>query len=548
LRDPAIVDQHVRRLLDDPRARTQARRFFADWFQFDRLDHIQPDLTRFPLWRPELADDMRAESLLLIDDVIWNRQRPLTELLTASHSFLTPRLARHYKLPAAAPPAAEAGTVATESPPPRITDSVVAWYRFEGDGDIVRDLSPTGAHLRIADTSTVAWSTDGLTLHAPSLIRSDGPAVDLIETLKKARSLTAEAWVTPATLSQAGPARILTLSKDAGSRNLTLGQDGRRWQVRLRTTTTDRNGQPSLTSGDDTVTLSPTHVVYTRDPAGRARLYINGEPRGESTPLGDFTTWDTGFQLVLGNEGSRDRPWLGTLHQIALYDRALIPEEIRQNHAAGPRGHGQLEDNSTSRRVDLAHAPARRGLLTHGSVLILGGEDASMVSRGLFVLHDVLHSAVGSAPPGVDTTPVLPKPGQPHRAVAEHRLSQSSCTGCHSKFEPLAFAFEKFDGLGAWRESDEHRNALREDGQFLLPGHPDPITYQSTGEFIGHLAASERVARTFVRKLAQFALGRPLVESDLPLINRLHQAAPDGGHTYQSLVRAIAHSPIGLGP
>lgn len=801
LTTPQQIISHVQRLIGDPRARDQARLFMSEWLNLDRLNDIQPDPKRFPKWKTELAQDMRSETLMLFDNIVWQEKRPLQHLLTATHSYLTPRLARHYNLPQPATPSNvpqlvqgksspalntkqritdglaawyrfdeangtrirnhspdadptsdlhiknpkavrfsadglvvedptlistdkppttlikklqetgaltleawitpandtqdgparvltlsdntnrrnftlgqnadhwearlrttasgnngytalssatataapkpthiaytrtregktllyingqpgspqnamgdlsnwqtdfrlrlanegtedrpwrgtlhqvaiyhrtlsageitrnlnagarpnQAGTLLATPPkvapreeleppnenPERITPGLVAWYRFdEGSGNIIHDLSPTGSHLQITDPSTVKWDRNGLTLLKPSLISSDAPPTSLIAALKKSQTITIEAWVTPASTKQAGPARIITFSKDTGARNLMLGQENDRWQVRLRTSKTTLNGQPEITSSATTVSTSPTHIVYIRDAVGKARLYINGKARGESATLGDHSNWDENFRLILGNEGTKDRPWLGTLHQVALYDRALIPEDILQNHAAGPRGEARFEDNTKPVRVDLTAIPTRRGILTHGSVLTLGGDDASMVARGLFVLHHVLHSAVGSAPAGVDTTPVPVKPGQSHRHVAEQRLSETACTACHTKFEPLAFAFEKFDGLGAWHETDEHQNRLREDGQFVIPGQPDPFTYQSTAEFIDQLASSDRVAKNFVRKLAQFALGRPLVESDLPHIDQIHQAAPKNGHTYQSLITALAQSPL----
>ena len=60
--------------------------------------------------------------------------------------------------------------------------------------------------------------------------------------------MTIEAWIKPANTTQAGPARIVTLSKDPSSRNFTLGQKAGVYEVRFRTTTTSPNGEPSLSS------------------------------------------------------------------------------------------------------------------------------------------------------------------------------------------------------------------------------------------------------------------------------------------------------------
>src|SRR5690606_15360279 len=45
-------------------------------------------------------------------------------------------------------------------------------------------------------------------------------------------------------------------------------------------------------------------------------------------------------------------------------------------------------------RYDLSSTPARGGILTQGSVLTVGGDEASMVARGLFVMHELLRGSV----------------------------------------------------------------------------------------------------------------------------------------------------------
>ncbi|MCA9059352.1 MAG: DUF1553 domain-containing protein, partial [Planctomycetaceae bacterium] len=43
--------------------------------------------------------------------------------------------------------------------------------------------------------------------------------------------------------------------------------------------------------------------------------------------------WDPTFQLAIGNEISGDRPWKGTVHSLAILDRALTVDEIRELYA-----------------------------------------------------------------------------------------------------------------------------------------------------------------------------------------------------------------------
>jgi hypothetical protein len=167
-----------------------------------------------------------------------------------------------------------------------------------------------------------------------------------------------------------------------------------------------------------------------------------------------------------------------------------------------------------------------------------------MVTRGLFVLKDFLWGEVKDPPPCVDTTPVPTKPGLSQRAIAEQRIAQASCRGCHAKFEPLAFGLEKFDGVGAYHESDEHGNKLREDGNILFPGSDEPTSYQSSAELMNLLASSDRVRKGMTRKLVQFAIGRALLPADAPIVDKIHEQGENGGGSYASLITAIAMSDL----
>ncbi|MEO0448247.1 MAG: DUF1592 domain-containing protein, partial [Verrucomicrobiota bacterium] len=193
-------------------------------------------------------------------------------------------------------------------------------------------------------------------------------------------------------------------------------------------------------------------------------------------------------------------------------------------------------------RVSLRDVPMRGGLLTQGSLLTMGGDEASMVTRGLYLLQDVLRGVIKAPPPGLDTTPVPASAGESHRTIAEKRIANRSCGGCHEKFEPLAFGLEKFDGLGAYHDQDEFGNELREDGEILIPGEAEAVSYGSIGELMSFLAKSDRVQKTMTWKVTQFALGRPLTASDVSKVDAIHAESLRHGGTYAATVEAIAAS------
>lgn len=309
LKQPKHYAAQVRRMLADPRAETCSARFVSEWLNLARLDNLRPNQKHFPNWIPGLAADMRAETLAFFKEVAWKQKRPLAELFNAQVAFVTPRLARHYRLKVKA-----------------------------------------------------------------------------------------------------------------------------------------------------------------------------GEPRVSAT--------------------------------------------------------GAVQ------RLDVSRIPGRGGLLTQGSVLTVGGDEASMVTRGLFVLQKILDGHVDDPPPCVDTTPVPTKPGLSQRGVALSRIANRSCGGCHSKFEPLAFGLEKFDGLGAYHDVDHHGNKLRDDGEILFPGSDKPVAYKSSAELMNLLANSDRVKLTLTRKLAQWALGRPLDKQDESALVEIHNVAQRNGGTYTAVMTAIATSDL----
>lgn len=221
----------------------------------------------------------------------------------------------------------------------RTAAGLIGLYDFsEGNGRIIHDRSGSTApvDLLIETPDSVRWSTETLTVVSSASIVSPKSAKRFSEAIRKSSALTIEAWITPATAEQSGPARIVSLSSNPSSRNITLGQDMDFYDVRLRTTGTDENGNPSTAGPAKSLAPELTHVVFARDPSGTAVIFVNGKQIVSKQVRGDFSNWDMGHRLSLANEISRDRPWLGQFHFLAVYDRALTESEVEQNYAAGP--------------------------------------------------------------------------------------------------------------------------------------------------------------------------------------------------------------------
>jgi len=125
------------------------------------------------------------------------------------------------------------------------------------------------------------------------------------------------------------------LSANPSAGNFTLGQEATRYDVRLRTTATTDNGIPSLWTRTGCVRTKLTHIVYTRDAAGERKIYQDGVEQAAGEVGGELSNWDRSYRLGLANELTGGRGWLGGLHLVAIYSRALSDAEVSKNFDAG---------------------------------------------------------------------------------------------------------------------------------------------------------------------------------------------------------------------
>jgi len=96
LEQPAVLQSQARRMLDDPRAEVLVTDFALLWLNVDDLDAVQPDTQIFG---DEFSDGLRAdfaEEIKLFVKSILLEDANVRDLLSADHTFLNERLARHY--------------------------------------------------------------------------------------------------------------------------------------------------------------------------------------------------------------------------------------------------------------------------------------------------------------------------------------------------------------------------------------------------------------------------------------------------------------------
>ena len=98
LHDPAVVEEQVRRMLADPRSEALAKNFAGQWLRLRNLSGALPSDVLFPDFGESLRQDFVRETELFFDSIL-REDRGVSDLLTADHTFLNERLARHYGVP-----------------------------------------------------------------------------------------------------------------------------------------------------------------------------------------------------------------------------------------------------------------------------------------------------------------------------------------------------------------------------------------------------------------------------------------------------------------
>jgi glycopeptide antibiotics resistance protein len=183
----------------------------------------------------------------------------------------------------------QAGT-SSETLEGRTRNGLVAYYTFaEGRGIQVSDVSGYGQalNLTLSPSSHFRWleRDSGIEIVQPAILVSAEPAKKLYDALTASKELSIEVWMAPSNVTQNGPARIVSFSRDTIARNFTLGQAGVNIDFRLRTPVSGSNGTViNLKTKDGPVALGKRHVVVTYKD-GVENLYIDGHLKLKNSDL-----------------------------------------------------------------------------------------------------------------------------------------------------------------------------------------------------------------------------------------------------------------------
>jgi hypothetical protein len=191
------------------------------------------------------------------------------------------------------------------------------------------------------------------------------------------------------------------------------------------------------------------------------------------------------------------------------------------------------------RRVTLAD-DARRGLLGKGSLLLVTShaDRTAPVLRGKWILENLMGTP--PPPPPANFSLAEEDPGAAPRTIRErmerHRASQA-CAGCHKVMDPLGFAMENFDAVGAWRSKDGGR-AIDASGELMDGAKVDGVIALRQAL----VARPDVFYRTFAEKLTIYAIGRGLDARDMPAIRAIVRSASKNDHRFSAFVMGVVNS------
>jgi hypothetical protein len=172
---------------------------------------------------------------------------------------------------------------------------------------------------------------------------------------------------------------------------------------------------------------------------------------------------------------------------------------------------------TTPMRVDLPANQDRAGILTQAGFLSVQGhpDQTSPVLRGKFVRAMMLCQPPPPPPPDVDISlPTIDQGATARERFGAHETAGSSCAGCHSQMDPIGLAFEHFDAMGRYRETD---NGQPIDVSGEITETNDPALggpFVGVGELAQKLAASDQVRSCMATQWFRFALGRQEANPD----------------------------------
>ena len=201
---------------------------------------------------------------------------------------------------------------------------------------------------------------------------------------------------------------------------------------------------------------------------------------------------------------------------------------------------------SDFRRVTLTpDLDMRRGLLGKGFFLEVSSQPnrTSPVGRGKTVMQVFLGVSPPDPPPGVviklastdNDVHGAAKPSM--RQQMEMHRKNEPCMTCHKIMDPIGFALENFDAIGAWRTQDAG-NPIDATGVLVDGSKLDGVK----GLRDALVRYSPQFVRVATEHLMTYALGRGVEYYDMPTLRSIVHEAEKNNYRFSSLVLGVVKS------
>jgi hypothetical protein len=246
--------------------------------------------------------------------------------------------------------------------------------------------------------------------------------------------------------------------------------------------------------------------------------------------LGDALA--TELELFLKSVLLEDRSVL----ELLSSDQTFLNERLALHYGVG----GVRGD--AFRRVRLADEN-RWGLLGKGGILMATSypNRTAPVLRGAWILESITGTPPASPPANVPAFPENEEGAAPRtvRERLEKHRNNPSCKGCHGVMDPLGFALENFDAIGAWRTKDRETTTVIDATGELADG---TVVHGPTELRKALLAKPDQFVQTLTQKLMTFGLGRSIEYSDMPAVRKAVREAARDDYRFSAILTAIAQS------
>jgi hypothetical protein len=188
------------------------------------------------------------------------------------------------------------------------------------------------------------------------------------------------------------------------------------------------------------------------------------------------------------------------------------------------------------KRVQLDPSSHRGGILTQAGLLTVTAfpKRTSPVRRGKLVVEQLLCEVIQPPPPGVSgLIDMMAGSGGTLRQRLEAHRESPACAGCHARMDPIGFGLENFDGIGAWRTTDEGATI---DATGKLPSGQ---SFEGPQDLARLLKQSPGTPACIENRLFTYALGRGPKDADLCHIASATARAAERGTTLRTLIEGL---------